>query len=119
MSFYTVKEMAMRYPVSISLLRKMIRNPEKYGVEDCIIRIENVRRVYFDDLKFSKIFKPASLAKRTPQNGSEAKLIKARTYNRPNFDAFSSYDESSKAVFNPKEEEITKDDEDDEQSFDF
>jgi len=53
MSFYTVKQMTMRYPAfSESSFRSLIFNAKDNGFETCLIRPPGIRRVLIDENKF-------------------------------------------------------------------
>ena len=116
MSLYTVKQMAMRYPgFTENALRKLIYNKDKNGFVVCIIRVPGTTRILICEMSFLKWRREYNegLDECTPTNGNETKPDKPKTYNRPNYKAFSN--DVDEDTF--EEEECNNDD--DEQSFDF
>jgi len=58
MSFYTVKEMAMRYPsFPEGSFRWLIFNADKNGFDKCVVRPPSIRKILIDELEFLKWLK--------------------------------------------------------------
>ena len=58
MSFYTVREMSMRYPAfSQGSFRWLIFNADTNGFAKCVVRPQGIRKVLIDELEFLKWLK--------------------------------------------------------------
>lgn len=58
MSFYTVREMSMRYPAfQEGSFRWLIFNADTNGFAKCVIRPQGIRKVLIDELEFLKWLK--------------------------------------------------------------
>ena len=58
MSFYTVREMSMRYPAfSQGSFRWLIFNEHTNGFHKCVVRPQGIRKVLIDELEFLKWLK--------------------------------------------------------------
>lgn len=58
MSYYTVKEMSMRYPAfPEGSFRWLIFNADKNGFDKCVFRPPSIRKVLIDELEFLKWLK--------------------------------------------------------------
>ena len=81
MSFYSVREMAMRYPsFSESSLRWLIFYAERKGFENCVIRPPGTRKVLIDEMEFLKWLKSG---KANPHAIVECELPKPKLTNKP------------------------------------
>lgn len=79
MSFYTVKEMSMRYPsFSEGSFRWLIFNADKNGFDKCVFRPPSIRKVLIDELEFLKWLK----SNHEQGHGKKARPPEPKLYNR-------------------------------------